>query len=43
MLLPEGVDEKPGQPDEDDAKANADRVNEVQKVCILLCPEMQIG
>jgi hypothetical protein len=43
MLLPEGVHEKPGQPDEDYAKANADRVNEVQKICILLYPEVQIG
>jgi hypothetical protein len=42
MLLPEGVDEKPGQPDEDYAKANADRVNDVQEICILLCPKGQI-
>jgi len=43
MLPPKGVEEKPGQPDEDDAKANADRVSNVQDICILLCPKVQIG
>jgi hypothetical protein len=43
MLLPESVNEKPGQPDEDQTETDADRVNEVQKICILLCPEVQIG
>jgi hypothetical protein len=43
MLLPEGVDEKPCQRDEDYTKANADRVNNVQDICIFLRPKVQIG
>jgi hypothetical protein len=42
MLLPEGVYEKPGQPDEDDAGADAHRVKDVHDICVLFCPEVQI-
>jgi hypothetical protein len=43
MLLPERVDEKSGQPDKDDAGADAHRIKDVHDICVLLCPEVQIG
>jgi hypothetical protein len=40
MLLPKGVDEKPGQPDEDHTEDDAGRVNDAQDISVLLCPEV---